>query len=194
MVSASVFAENALLSKWDKYKYTDLDCQAFVEAVLKDIGVRKKNGEVYNWRGSNSMYRNCYVWRGTVAEAVKKFGAVPLGAFVYIWKPDGAEDVGYTDGLGNCSHVGIYCGNGIVRDSTRSTKTGRNGVGSRPLSDFNRVTLFEGLDYDINISYNDRVTGLLESINKIREELKRMEVTIYDIAGSQGTIESGIQS
>lgn len=194
MVSASVFAENALLPKWDKYKYTDLDCQAFVEAVLKDIGVRKENGEPYNWRGSNSMYRNCYVWRGTVAEAVKKFGAVPLGAFVYIWKPDGAEDVGYTDGLGNCSHVGIYCGNGIVRDSTRSTKTGRNGVGSRPLSDFNRVTLFEGLDYDINISYNDRVTGLLESINKIREELKRMEVTIYDIAGSQGTIESGIQS
>lgn len=194
MISASVFAENALLSKWDKYKYTDLDCQAFVEAVVKDIGVRKENGEPYNWRGSNSMYRNCYTWRGTVEEAVKKFGAVPLGAFVYIWKPDGAEEVGYSDGLGNCSHVGIYCGNGIVRDSTRSTKTGRNGVGSRPLSDFNRVTLFEALDYNRNISYNDRVTGLIESINKIREELKRMEVTIYDIAGSKGTIESGIQS
>lgn len=185
MLSATVFANNALLPKWDRFKYSQLDCQAFVEENLKDIGVRKPDGSVYNWRGSNSMYRNYYSWRGTVAEAVEKFGSVPVGAFVYMWKPDGAEDVGYTDGLGNCSHVGIYCGNGIVRDSTRSTKTGRDGVGSRPLSDFNRVTLFSGLDYNIPVSYNNPVPELRNAIINIRKELQRMEDLINELSGSK---------
>ena len=65
------FAECALLPKWEKYKYDQMDCQGFVEAVLKDIGVRKENGKPYDWRGSNSMYRNYYSWRGTVNEAVR---------------------------------------------------------------------------------------------------------------------------
>ena len=40
------FAECALLPKWEKFTYEQMDCQAFVEAVLKDIGVRKPNGEL----------------------------------------------------------------------------------------------------------------------------------------------------
>ena len=80
------FAECALLPKWDKYTYDRLDCQAFVEAVLKEIGVRKQDGSVYDWKGSNSMYRNYFSWRGTVDECIKKFGSLPIGAFVYIWK------------------------------------------------------------------------------------------------------------
>ena len=114
MLTGIEFATDALLSKWDRYTYNVLDCQGFVEAVLKDIGVRKPDGSVYNWRGCNSMYRNYYSWRGTVEECVNKFGYVPVGAFVYIWKPTGEEDVGYKDGLGNCTHVGIYCGNNVV--------------------------------------------------------------------------------
>ena len=47
MRTALEFAECALLPKWDKYTYAQMDCQAFVEAVLKDIGVRKPNGSVY---------------------------------------------------------------------------------------------------------------------------------------------------
>lgn len=187
MISAVKFADCALLPKWDRFNYDQLDCQAFVEEVLKDIGIRKQDGSAYNWRGSNSMYRNYYQWRGSIESAVQKFGAVPVGAFVYIRKDTGAEEVGYIDGLGNFNHVGIYCGNNIVRDSTRSIKTKRNGVGSRPLSDFNYMSLFAGLDYSGNASYNDTETGIIESINKIREELKRMEETYYDIIGSKRT-------
>ena len=58
MISAAKFAECALLPKWEKYTYDKLDCQAFVEAVLKEIGVRKPDGSVFDWRGSNSMFRN----------------------------------------------------------------------------------------------------------------------------------------
>lgn len=179
MITAAAFAENALLSKWNKYTYSHLDCQAFVEMVLRDVGVRKPDGTVYNWRGSNSMYRNFYSWRGTVEECIKQFGSVPVGAFVYIWFPTGETENGYTDGLGDARHVGIYCGNNIVRDSTRSTKTKRDGVGSRPLSDFNRVTLFVGLDYGLSTDYNNPVDNpvdnLLKSITVIRKELERME-------------------
>ena len=177
-------AECALLPEWEKYSYDELDCQAFVEAVLARIGVRKKDGSLYNWRGSNSMYRNYYSWRGTVQECIERFGEIPLGAFVYIWKPTGEDEVGYSDKLGNCSHVGIYCGNGIVRDSTRSTKTKRNGVGSRSIEDFNRVTLFNELDYSANSLYNADVSSMMETINSIRLELQRMEDMIYDKFGS----------
>lgn len=176
MIEAELFAKNALLPKWDKFKYNQLDCQGFVEAVLEDIGVRKPDGSLYNWKGSNSMYRNFYTWRGTIEEAVKTFGYVPVGAFVYIWKPTGEKEVGYNDDLGNCSHVGIYCGNNIVRDSTRSTKTKRDGVGDRPLTDFNRLSLFTGLNYGLTLN-ND----IFSSINRIREELKRIEVYLNGI-------------
>lgn len=175
------FAECALLPKWDKFTYEQMDCQAFVEAVLKDIGVRKKNGTVYDWKGSNSMYRNYYSWRGTVEECKAKFGEIPVGAFVYIWKETGEEEVGYKDGLGNCTHVGIYCGNNVVRDSTRSTKTGRNGVGTRSLTGFNRVTLFSDLDYSVTNSYNADVERVMAIIYRIHNELIELEGTLNEL-------------
>ena len=175
------FAKCALLPKWDKYKYSQLDCQGFVEEVLKDLGIRKADGSTYNWRGSNSMYRNYYSWRGTIDECISKFGSVPVGAFVYVWKADGAEDVGYHDGLGNCTHVGIYCGNNIVRDSTRSTKTKRDGVGTRTLDGFSRVTLFDNLDYFVTNSYNSTVDSIRKSINGIRNTLNDMEGMLNEL-------------
>lgn len=175
MIKAEALAQLALSDKWNKYKYSQLDCQGFVEAVLKELGVRKEDGSCYNWRGSNSMYRSLFSWRGTLADCIKKFGAVPPGAFVYIWEASGEQERGYTDGLGNAKHVGIYCGNNIVRDSTRSTKTGRDGVGTRDLSGFNRVTLFKGLDYNLSTSYTQPVDKLEISIQNIYNELKRME-------------------
>ena len=175
------FAENALLPKWDKFTYDRMDCQGFVEAVLKDIGVRKSDGSVFDWRGSNSMYRNFYSWRGTVDECIKKYGSIPVGAFVYIWKESGEEEVGYKDGLGNCTHVGIYCGNDVVRDSTRSTKTGRNGVGTRDMKGFNRVTLFQFLDYSVNNSYNKSVEGIMAIIDRIHNELIDLEGTLNEL-------------
>ena len=176
------FAQCALLPKWDKYTYDKMDCQAFVEAVLKDIGVRKSNGSVYDWRGSNSMYRNYYSWRGTVEECIKQFGSVPVGAFVYMWEPTGEQEKGYNDGLGNFTHVGIYCGNDVVRDSTRSTKTGRNGVGTRTMKGFSHITLFSGLDYSVTNSYNSTVESLMASITGIRKELEKMEGLLNELS------------
>lgn len=174
------FAENALLPKWDTFSYDRMDCQGFVEAVLKDIGVRKKDGSVYDWRGSNSMYRNYFSWRGTVEECKKKFGSIPVGAFVYVWKRDGQPET-YKDSLGNFSHVGIYCGNDTVRDSTRSTKTGRNGVGTRSLSGFTYVSLFSGLDYSVTNPYNASVETVMATIDRIHNELIELEGTLNEI-------------
>lgn len=178
------FAECALLPKWDKITYDQLDCQAFVEAVLKDLDIRKTNGSFYNWRGSNAMYRNYYSWRGTVEEAIQKFGTVPVGAFVYMWNKTGQEKVGYTDELGDAHHVGIYCGNGIVRDSSRSKKNGklvRNGVGTRSLKEFNRVTLFCGLDYSVTNSYNSKVEECMSILDGMRNKLIDLEGLLNDI-------------
>ena len=187
MVTGVEFAENALLPKWDKYNYEQLDCQGFVEAVLKDIGVRKPNGTVYNWTGSNSMYRNYYSWHGTIEECIKKYGFIPVGAFVYMHKTTGTPPA-YKDSLGNFSHVGIYCGKDTVRDSTRSTNPIRNGVGSRSLKGFTYVSLFSGLDYSFNNSYNARCERLLSLVDTIRNELIEMEGVINELrTGSKTT-------
>lgn len=175
MISALDFAKCALDPKWNKYKYSELDCQAFVEEVLKDSGVRKKNGSCYNWKGSNSMYRNYFTWRGTIEECYKKFGYVPIGSFVYVWKETGEPAEYVNDGLGNCSHVGIYCGNNIVRDSTRSTKLKRDGVGNRTLEGFSRVSLCSALDYSRTNSYNaseERILSIIDNIHNLLIDLE----------------------
>ena len=183
------FAENALLPKWERYTYDKLDCQAFVEDVLKDIGVRKPDGTAYNWRGSNSMYRNYYSWRGSVEECKRIYGDIPVGAFVYVWDATGEEEVGYHDDLGNAKHVGIYCGNDVVRDSTRYKRNGeyvRNGPGTTTLKNFNKVTLFSGLDYNKKENYN-AIEIIMSAVDKIRKELTEIEGALYDISGDKTT-------
>lgn len=188
MITGREFAECALLPEWEVFTYAKLDCQGFVEAVLKKLNIKKPDGSFYNWRGSNSMYRNYYTWRGTKEEAVKKYGDIPIGAFVYVWEATGEEKVGYKDGRGNAKHVGIYCGNNVVRDSTRyKDKTGnyvRDGVGTTTLKSFNRVTLFVGLDYEQKNSYTSSVEECMSVIDRIREDLKKLEEKIYDIGRS----------
>lgn len=176
MVSAVHFADVADDPKYNKYKYEDLDCQAFVEKVLYDSGVRKPDGSAYNWKGSNAMWRAALSWRGTIAEAVDKFGQVPDGSWVFMLKYDGGEkDRGYNDGEGNASHVGIYVGGGLVRDSTRSTKTKRDGVGLRSTSDFNMVGLCKYLDYNIgNVDNKSQIKSILDDIEKRMEDLRRV--------------------
>ena len=181
MKTGKEFADNALLSKWDRYTYDQLDCQAFVEAVLKDIGVRKSDGSVYNWSGSNSMYRNYYTGHGTIEDCIKAYGCLPVGAFVYVWKPDGEPEQYKKDGLGNFSHVGIYCGNDIVRDSTRSTKTKRNGVGTRSLEGFTYASLFSGLDYSNKQEYTADIEKVYTLIDRIHNDLIDLEGTLNEL-------------
>ena len=151
MITGYAFAEQARSGQYNGIPYKQLDCQAFVERVLKDSGVRNKNGNIYNWKGSNHMWRTISGWKGTVAECRDTFGEIPLGAWVFIRKTDGGEkDRGYTDNLGNFVHVGIYCnlGGEPVRDST--TYTGRDGVGYRTIKSFTHVLLPDFINYDIS--------------------------------------------
>lgn len=87
--------------------YTHLDCQAFVERCLRDIGIDK------NLPGSNAWYREVmdHGWTGSPEECKEKFGKVPPGAFLFILEQDGGEPEKYKpDGIGNASHIGIYTG------------------------------------------------------------------------------------
>ena len=88
-------------------KYSDMDCQAFVEKCLSDIGLRK------DLSGSNAWYRFIMQngWVGSPEECKAKFGKIPEGAFLFIHAFDGGEEKrGYHDGKGNASHIGIYTG------------------------------------------------------------------------------------
>ena len=176
MVTAAHFAKVAEDTKYNSYKYEELDCQAFVEKVLYDSGCRKPDGGKYNWAGSNSMWRSALSWRGTIAEAIDKFESIPDGSWTFILKNDGGEkDRGYMDGEGNASHVGIYIGGGQVRDSTRSTKTKRDGVGTRSINDFNYIGLCKYLDYNTGIVNNDsQIRSILDQIDNLLRNLREV--------------------
>lgn len=152
-VTGIAFATQAQSDRYTGVPYSKLDCQAFVEEVLKDCGVRKPDGTIYNWKGSNSMWRTALRWRGTIDECRQLFGDIPLGAWVFKVKQDGGEkDKGYNDNEGNASHVGIYCREGTepVRDSTKTAK--RDGVGYRKLEGFTHVGLPTMIIYNGNTS------------------------------------------
>ena len=84
--------------------YSELDCQAFVEAALKQIGISE------NLPGSNAWYRHM-TWVGTPEECKASFGRIPKGAFLFILSHNGKEPEKYKpDGIGNASHIGIYTG------------------------------------------------------------------------------------
>lgn len=87
--------------------YSKLDCQAFVEACMRDAGEGK------NLAGSNAWYRECIRngWVGTPEECRNRFGCIPKGAFLFILKASGNEPERYKgDGIGNASHIGLYTG------------------------------------------------------------------------------------
>ena len=138
-------AIQALTGNYIGQPYSRYDCQGFVEQVLTDLGVRKPDGTPYNWKGSNSMFRNHIRWRGTIAECKKKFGEIPQGAFVFLVKHDGGEiEKGYHDDLGNAKHVGLYIGTS-PNPCMDSQPTG--GVQMHKLSVFTHVGLMDMIDY-----------------------------------------------
>lgn len=174
-ISNTDFAEQARSQRYDNIPYNKLDCQAFVETVLKDCGVRKADGTPYNWTGSNKIWRTALYWRGTIEECLHTYGEIPAGAWVFIVANDGGEkEKGYNDNDGNAKHVGIYADPSSplpVRDSTRSTKTGRNGVGYRSLRDFTHVGLAYMIDF--NPFVPPRLRPSKEEAGKALEILKR---------------------
>ena len=138
-------AEQAVTGNYIGKPYSKWDCQAFVEQVLRDLGVRNPDGSPYNWKGSNAMFRQHIMWRGTIEECQKKFGSIPQGAFLFRVKHDGGEiERGYHDDLGNASHVGLYIGTS-PNPCMDSQPTG--GVQMRKLSVFTHVGLMDMIDY-----------------------------------------------
>lgn len=184
-VSSADFAAQANSDRYTGISYAKLDCQGFVEEVLEDTGVRKEDGKPYNWKGSNSMWRNALSWKGTISECRKKFGDIPLGSWVFIIKNDHGEvERGYYDNEGNASHVGIYARSGSlpVRDSTRSAT--RDGVGYRSLSAFTHVGLPKMIKFpDIQTIEPD--LSILDAVRALRdpktadEKFLNALVTVY---------------
>ena len=174
MYTGKQYAKLAEDPKYNSLKYSQVDCQAFVEKVLKDLGVRKSNGAVYDWRGSNDMWRNALSWKGTILEARKKFGTVPEGSWCFMVAHDGGEvPRGYHDNEGNASHVGIVVNDATARDSTKGAS--RDGVAYRKLSDFTHIGLPKVLDFDytnpniieIEAADIEKIKKLLADINSI---------------------------
>ncbi len=187
MYTGKQYAEQAKNPKYDKLTYSQYDCQAFCELVLRDLGVRQANGKPYDWKGSNDMFRNAVSWVGTVDECRRTFGEIPLGAWAFMWDTTGNEKKrGYYDGKGNASHIGIYIGNDTVRDSTKIKNAAgnviRDGVGSRPLKQFQKVGLPKMLDFEFTNNklkvevdrdeLNNIYSSLKASIDKIGDWLK----------------------
>lgn len=150
--TAASYAEQA--AKYLGTPYDELDCQALMEAMLRDVGVRK------NWAGSNAMYRDM-AWVGTPEECVARYGSIPVGAWLYILEQDGNEPAKYkADGIGNASHVGVYTGSGKgaihssasrgeVCEAAFAGKTIKNGG-------WNRVGLCKLLDYGLDNAVSDQ--------------------------------------
>ena len=141
----------------DKYlgtSYSVYDCQAFVEKMLSDAGLKN-----YNLAGSNAWYRQMS-WRGTPEQCIAKFGCIPTGAFLFIVKHDGGEPSHYNDSLGNASHIGVVTHrNGGAIHSSYS----RGGVYT---SVFNDATIPNGgwnmIGLWTRMDYGEAVNSILE--------------------------------
>ena len=153
MISAIEFSQDGF--KHLGTPYSVMDCQAFVEACMRDCGLKM------DLRGSNAWYRKMD-WTGSPEDCVAKYGSVPDGALLFIWADDGGEiSRGYKDGKGNASHIGIVThrgegalhsssSKGCVCESKFRDKTIRNGG-------WNRVGLSKLFNYGQKI--NDLLAG-----------------------------------
>lgn len=179
MHTGKEYAEKAIDPVYEKYTYDQLDCQAFCEKVLSDIGVRNPaTGKPYNWRGSNHIARTACSWIGSKEECITKFGSIPVGSWAFIWKNDGGEkDRGYHDNIGNYKHIGIYVGDNVVMDSTRNTARTRNGPAATTLDRFNRIGIPDMLDFSETPIYNKEEI-MLSIVSEIRALLDKLEGVI----------------
>lgn len=157
--------------------YAAMDCQAFVEQMLRDVGVN------HNWSGSNAMYRDM-AWVGTPEECRDKFGCIPVGAWLYILSDNGREPAKYKgDGLGNASHVGVYTaeGKGAIHSSSSRGCVAESAFSGKtiPNGGWNRVGLCKLLDY------GGDVTAILNDNSK---EMIPVAISTATVATSGGTL------
>ena len=167
-ISGEALVKQAVTGGYLGTPYSRLDCQGFVEEVLKDCGVRKSDGYPYNWRGSNSMWRNFIQWRGTIEECRKKFGCIPKGAFMFLVVHDGGEvEKGYHDSLGNAKHVGLYIGNTNDEYPCMDSQ-GDRGVDFCKLNVFTHVGLMTMIDYETQPEPKPQDNELVKAVRTLR--------------------------
>lgn len=102
-------------------KYSDMDCQTFVENAMRQVGLNM------DLKGSNAWFREVEKngWVGSPEECRKVFGIVPKGALLFIHAFDGGEEKrGYHDGKGNASHIGLKTGRSGADMVRRATEAG----------------------------------------------------------------------
>lgn len=139
-------ARQAIDGKYIGIPYSRLDCQAFIEQVLADMGVRDPTGKKYNWRGSNHMWREAVHDPRVIAG---NYSNIPVGAWLFTIKHDGGERArGYRDDQGNAAHVGLYLGDGEVMHST----TGGVQFDRITSKRWTHAALAKCLDYDTRIT------------------------------------------
>ena len=133
MITGKHIAETAIHSGLIGTPYSKMDCQAFVEEILKRAGMR-----IPNYRGSNHMWRDLVYDRNPV----KGTADIPAGALAFIVKNDGGEvKRGYHDDMGNATHVAI------VIDSERVMESTTGGVQYGKLARFSSFGLIKDVDY-----------------------------------------------
>lgn len=138
----------------DKYlgrSYSEMDCQAFVEKCMADVGYKR------NLAGSNAWYR-AMSWVGTPEDCLKLYGMIPKGAFLFILKKDGKEPAKYMgDGIGNASHIGLKTGRGEGAINSSSSRgcvcTSKFKDKTIPNGGWNRVGLLDVFDYGQSVNW-----------------------------------------
>lgn len=134
-ISGQTFAEIAYGFKDSGYTYEQYDCIGFVNLCRQTNTPPLPtliNGTNSLWRstrtftftvsGQTVTYNELY-WKGTIAECINQYGAVPQGALLFKCHPEGSEGYDtippeyYGDGIGNFTHVGIYTnlGEGVMQ-------------------------------------------------------------------------------
>ena len=107
-------AANAISAVSEGITYDQMDCQGFVEEM-----VRRAGGNM-DYAGSNAMAR-AVTWLGTLANA-KADGKLVKGSLLFIHEETeaGLPAQYRGDGLGDFSHVGIYVGEKALYDTDKN--------------------------------------------------------------------------
>ena len=183
-------------------RYSEMDCQRFIEKCLEDIGLRK------DLSGSNTWYRFIMEngWVGSPEECKALFGTIPEGAFLFILEHDVKEPEKYRrDGIGNASHIGIYTamtgnemvalaiaegdteagkynfGNGAIHSSSSRGAVATSKFAGKTISGgWNRVGLWTA------ISYGEPIDSIIhggEPSHEPEPEGETMVATVYSDNG-----------
>ena len=193
MIEGYVLAQEGIrLTKGPRIKYSDTDCQAFMELIFQNCGVK------ISYAGSNDMYRNACNWVGTLEQA-KKQGCLVPGAALFIVEHDGGEPEKYrSDGKGNASHVGMYVGSNALIDVDKNGKSRTCDVvhssasmervaGSTLKNAWTHVGLWKNVDFGVEVvgsvivgCDNNNITEEIEVIENTRsEEFMANEMNAY---------------